>query len=100
MPIVAYGFNWHHIDFPGHHSIDATHLIDYLLDITRSLAYHGFKKMLLLSVHGSNKPFLRCCRPQDGYGYGIPLRFHRVVSRSQPVGKRALQVPNGPRLRV
>jgi len=58
MPIVAYGFNWHHIDFPGTIGIDATHLINYLLDITRSLAYHGFSKILLLSVHGSNKPFL------------------------------------------
>ncbi len=54
MPVVPYGFNWHHIDFPGTIGIDIQTLINYLLDITKSLAYHGFKKILVVSGHGSN----------------------------------------------
>lgn len=54
MPVVPYGFNWHHIDFPGTIGIEVHNLINYLLDITKSLAYHGFNKILIVSGHGSN----------------------------------------------
>jgi len=30
------------------------HFINYVLDITKSLAYHGFKRILIVSGHGSN----------------------------------------------
>lgn len=54
MPTVPYGFNRHHFDFPGTIGIEVDHLIDYLVDITKSVAYHGFKKILVVSGHGSN----------------------------------------------
>lgn len=54
MPTVQYGFNEHHIDFPGTIAIDLDHMIDYCLDITKSVAYHGFQKILVVSGHGSN----------------------------------------------
>ncbi|MHB1004206.1 MAG: creatininase family protein [Chloroflexota bacterium] len=54
MPTVPYGFNEHHIDFPGTIAIDVNHMLDYCLDITKSVAYHGFKKILVVSGHGSN----------------------------------------------
>jgi len=54
MPTVHYGFNEHHIDFPGTIAIDVNHMLDYCLDITKSVAYHGFKKILVVSGHGSN----------------------------------------------
>jgi creatinine amidohydrolase len=58
MPLVPYGFNWHHIDFPGTIGIGAEHFINYCLDITKSVAYHGFRKILIVDGHGSNVPFL------------------------------------------
>ena len=58
MPVVPYGFNWHHIDFPGTIGIDIDNLINYLFDITKSLAYHGFRKIILVSGHGSNTSLL------------------------------------------
>lgn len=54
MPTVQYGFNEHHIDFPGTIAIDLDHMIDYCLDITKSVARHGFQKILVVSGHGSN----------------------------------------------
>jgi creatinine amidohydrolase len=58
LPIVAYGYTGHVMDFPGTINQHFTHFIDNVLDITKSLAYHGFKKIVLLNGHGSNMPNL------------------------------------------
>ena len=58
LPTVAYGYTGHVMDFPGTINQHYQHFIDHVLDITRSLAYHGFKKILLLNGHGSNMPNL------------------------------------------
>lgn len=58
MPTVSYGFNWHHIDFPGTIGIQWDHFINYMCDITKSVAYHGFKKILIVDGHGSNLPLV------------------------------------------
>jgi len=44
--------------FPGTINQHFEHFTDHVLDITRSLAYHGFKKLILLNGHGSNMPNL------------------------------------------
>src|SRR5690242_21127069 len=48
----------HVMDFPGTINNHFEHFIDHVLDITKSLAYHGFKKIVLLNGHGSNMPNL------------------------------------------
>ncbi len=58
LPVVAYGYTGHVMDFPGTINQHFTHFIDNVLDITKSLAYHGFKKIVLLNGHGSNMPNL------------------------------------------
>ena len=58
LPTVCYGYTGHVMDFPGTINNHFEHFIDHVLDITRSLAYHGFKKILLLNGHGSNMPNL------------------------------------------
>lgn len=58
MPSVCYSFNEHHLDFPGTIAVEGPTLISYVTDIGRSLAHHGFRKILLLNGHGSNVPFL------------------------------------------
>lgn len=54
MPPVTYGYVHHVMDFPGSINIHYEHFIQYVLDICKSLAYHGFKKMILINGHGSN----------------------------------------------
>ena len=44
------------MDFPGPISIGWDTFIRYSVDIGRSLARHGFKRMLYLNGHGSNSP--------------------------------------------
>lgn len=58
LPPVAYGYTGHVMDFPGTINTDFEHFIHQVLDITKSLAYHGFKKLVLLNGHGSNMPNL------------------------------------------
>lgn len=58
LPTVAYGYTGHVMDFPGTINNDYQHFMQHVLDITKSLAYHGFKKIVLLNGHGSNMPNL------------------------------------------
>ncbi len=58
MPTIYYGFNEHHMDFPGNTSIEPYHFIDFVFDVCRSVVRHGFKKIIIVNGHGSNAPFL------------------------------------------
>ncbi len=58
LPIVAYGYTGHVMDFPGTINSDFRTFQEHVLDIARSLAYHGFKKIVLFNGHGSNMPNL------------------------------------------
>jgi creatinine amidohydrolase len=58
LPVVAYGYTGHVMDFPGTINSHYEHFIRNVIDITKSLAYHGFKKIILLNGHGSNWPCL------------------------------------------
>ncbi len=58
LPTVAYGYTGHVMDFPGTINSHFEHFMHHVLDVTKSLAYHGFKKIILLNGHGSNWPNL------------------------------------------
>jgi creatinine amidohydrolase len=58
LPPIAYGLNLHHIDFPGTIHIEPETFIAFCLNITKSIAYHGFEKILLVNGHGSNSPLV------------------------------------------
>ena len=56
LPPISYGLNLHHIDFPGTIHIEPDVFIAFCLNITKSVAYHGFKRILIVNGHGSNTP--------------------------------------------
>lgn len=58
LPCIQVGYSPHHIDGPGVLTIRWDTFINYVRDITDSLAYHGFTKMLIVNAHGSNRPCL------------------------------------------
>jgi len=58
LPPVYYAFNVHHMDFPGTIAVEGETFVRYVTDIGKSLAHHGFRKILLVNGHGSNVPFL------------------------------------------
>ena len=58
MPQIPYGFEDHHMDFPGTISIGVENLFNFVLDVTKSIAHHRFEKILIADGHGSNMPIL------------------------------------------
>jgi len=56
MPLVAYGLDEHHMDFPGTVSVDIQTLLAYVADVASSAARHGFTHVLIVNGHGSNEP--------------------------------------------
>ncbi|MEM7034816.1 MAG: creatininase family protein, partial [Chloroflexota bacterium] len=58
LPPISYGLNLHHIDFPGTIHIEPDVFINFCLNVTKSVAYHGFEKILLVNGHGSNAPLI------------------------------------------
>jgi len=70
VPAINHGFSPHHMDFPGTITIGAQTFIAYCSDVCRSLAHHGFRKILIVNGHGSNAPFVdivaRLCVVETG----------------------------------
>ncbi len=56
MPLVSYGLDEHHMDFPGTISVDMHTLLDYVASVAISVARHGFTHVLIVNGHGSNAP--------------------------------------------
>jgi creatinine amidohydrolase len=56
LPTQVHGYTGHVMDFPGTINLHYENLIATLIDIGKSLAYHGFKKIIFLNGHGSNMP--------------------------------------------
>ena len=54
MPAVSYGYNEHHPHFPATIHIDYETLIKFVLNIGKSLAHHGFDRIIIVNGHGSN----------------------------------------------
>ncbi|MBU7032189.1 MAG: creatininase family protein [Theionarchaea archaeon] len=53
-PTVPVGYSEHHRQFPGTLWVSPRVLEDYVLDICRSLQYHGIKKIVICNGHGGN----------------------------------------------
>ena len=65
-PPVWYGDSSHHLGFAGTISLRTETLMQIVYDIVRSLARHGFKRVLLLTDYAPQLPLLRfaCDREQ------------------------------------
>ena len=55
LPAIPHGYDPHHMDFPGAITIGWDTFVRYCSDVGRSLAHHGFRRMLFLNGHGSNQ---------------------------------------------
>ena len=69
----------------------------HLLDITQSVAYHGFKKIILLNGHGSNYPPRRAGRPADQPGDGRRVLHPLLVATGRRLLEPARSATSPPR---
>ena len=58
LPLMPYGKSNEHINYPGTITYSAQTFISVLMDIGRSCARAGFKKMVFLNGHGGNHEVL------------------------------------------
>ena len=58
MTPMAFGFEPHHMAWPGTIDVDWDVLIRYGVGVVSSLARHGFKRILIVNGHGSNRPIM------------------------------------------
>lgn len=58
LPVIPYAFNAHHMDFPGVIAIQWQTVISWLIDVATSVTHHGFDRLILISGHGVNPPYL------------------------------------------
>lgn len=49
VPPMHFGWSPHHLAYPGAVTLRAETLIDVLVDVGQSLAYHGFKKLIFIN---------------------------------------------------
>jgi len=103
MRPICYAFNDHHLDCPDAIAVEGETLIQTLFQIGKSLAHHGFRK-LLLNGHGSNEPFVDIAaryicnhteaicaaagwwhflRPDDDWGAEVPPGVDMHASESE-----------------
>ena len=58
-PTIPYGFNIHAMDFPGTIHVAYDHFVEFCVDVCKSFAYHGFKRIVIVDGHGSNEHLLQ-----------------------------------------
>ncbi len=54
LPVIPFGLDEHHMDFPGTIAIDIQTTLAYLTQTAVSVARHGFTHLLIVNGHGSN----------------------------------------------
>lgn len=57
-PTIPYGYNIHALDYPGTIHIGYECFIQYCVSVCKSLAYHGFKRIVIVNGHGGNNALL------------------------------------------
>jgi creatinine amidohydrolase len=53
-PLVSYGVSPHHMPFAGSITLEHETFIQLIVDIGKSLAKHGVKKLIIMNSHGGN----------------------------------------------
>ncbi|MEX2534595.1 MAG: creatininase family protein [Trueperaceae bacterium] len=98
LPPVSYGYTHHVMDFPGTINIEPSTFVRFLLDITRSVAYHGFKKIIIINGHGSNHPLVEQAGRQTNLqtdALCLTLSWWNLISQYWNEEVRTSVIPGG-----
>jgi creatinine amidohydrolase len=93
LPTVSFGLNLHHIDFPGTIHIEPEVFIAFCLNITKSVAYHGFQRILIVNGHGSNSPLVDLVARKTVLGTGSLCAAVNYFSLGVEAFERVRQTP-------
>ncbi len=82
-PVIRPGCSDHHMAFAGTISLSGETLKAILRDYTASLVKHGFKKIIIITVHGGNMPPMVELAPELARTY--PKVEIHVMTRAEPM---------------
>jgi creatinine amidohydrolase len=74
-PTVWSGYSPHHMDFPGSVTLDDAVFGQMVGQIARSLAHHGFRRIVILNGHGGNANILKNLTQTLYYDHGLRTHF-------------------------
>lgn len=78
-PPIWFGDSSHHTGFPGTISVRPSTLIEIIKDVSKSLARHGFRKIIIINGHKmSNLPAL-VTAAKETHEYELPNVFFAVI---------------------
>ncbi len=93
IPPIYFGFSDHHMDFPGTISIREDTLANLIIDICKSLAYHGFKKIIILNGHGGNHAAIHAAMYKLKKETNIFVVFIDIFNIVADIAKNIVQPP-------
>ncbi len=73
VPTMWAGFSPHHMGFPGTLTLSLETYTAVVQDLVRSVAAHGYRKVLVVNGHGGNIPALQACVSSLRQELGIEL---------------------------
>src|SRR3978361_1764364 len=73
LPVLWTGLSEHHMSFGGTITLDNAAFAAVIEGVVRSVARHGFKKIVLLNAHGGNENALRAIVDDLTPKLGLPL---------------------------
>jgi creatinine amidohydrolase len=81
MPTIHYGYARHHMAFPGTVTLSFETLKNITFEVSDSVLSHGFRKMVILNVHGGNRFAVRAAAVDVAHKYARrdPIVYVRVV---------------------
>ncbi len=86
MPGIHYGYARHHMEFPGTITLSSETLQRVVYEVSDSALEHGFRKLVILNVHGGNRNAVRAAANDLAMKYArrTPVVRLRVVEDSDP----------------
>ncbi|MEM1574250.1 MAG: creatininase family protein [Candidatus Methanomethylicaceae archaeon] len=92
-PPIYFGFSDHHMDFPGTISINEDTLANLIIDICKSLAKHGFRKIIILNGHGGNHAAIHRAMYELKRERNIFIAFVDIFNIVADIAKNIFQPP-------
>jgi creatinine amidohydrolase len=109
LPVIPYGISTYFLGYPGTVSLRVETLLALVRDVLDSLAFTGFRRILIVNGHGGNAPAASLAVQWMKENRGVRVKFHNWwnapetwahVQRIDPVGSHASWMENFPWTRL
>lgn len=109
LPVLAYGVTPRFLAYPGSVSLRLETYLRVLQDILDSLAFQGFRRIVVVNGHGGNTPARSACSELLKDRPGLAIRWHdwwnapgtwKQVTALDPVASHASWMENFPWTRL